>query len=237
MCDMTYLRSVFVTIGWRSSTMWMRVPGLPIRDCARGCNKREHTRTQLSAIDVTAKVFFERLYLVPGMGTFGPWVNCPSALTTPTVHYTTISRFPCNFFPRMAPNFFGHHDSPSNQAKSRYPHVDWGGICGLRGYMWISYNGVRYMWISYKIKHAVVWGVSVKELQWWHCFLGFIITLQHTATHCNTLQLTATHYTSWITLQLTATHCTSLITLQHTATHCNILHLNPKTIVWRSRKM
>ena len=56
----------------------------------------------------------------------------------------------------------------------------------------------------------------------------WIITLQHTATHCNTLQHTATHCCSlrqerkvWIiTLQHTATHCN---TLQHTATHCNTL--------------
>ena len=41
-------------------------------------------------------------------------------------------------------------------------------------------------------------------------------SLQHTATHCNTLQHTA------ITLQHTATHCN---TLQHTATHCNTLQL------------
>jgi len=80
-------------------TVDMRVPGLPIRDCARGCNNCVHTRAQMSAIDVTKKILFERLYLVPGMGTFGPWVNCPYALTTPTVHYTSISRFPCNFFP------------------------------------------------------------------------------------------------------------------------------------------
>jgi len=48
------------------------VPGLPIRDCARGCNNCVHTRVQMSAIDVTKKKLFERLYLVPGMGTFGP---------------------------------------------------------------------------------------------------------------------------------------------------------------------
>jgi len=42
-------------------------------------------------------------------------------------------------------------------------------------------------------------------------------TLQHSATHCNTLQDTARHCN---TLQLTATHCN---TLQHTATHCNTL--------------
>ena len=57
--------------------------------------------------------------------------------------------------------------------------------------------------------------------------------LQHTTTHRNTLQHTATR--SWrfscLTasaycnkLQHTATHCN---TLQHTATHCNILQLAP----------
>jgi len=44
-------------------------------------------------------------------------------------------------------------------------------------------------------------------------------TLQHTATHCNTLQHTAAH------LQHTTTHCstsaTHCNTLQHTAQHCN----------------
>ena len=59
-------------------------------------------------------------------------------------------------------------------------------------------------------------------------------TLQHTATHCNTLlQRTATHWKNLsetsqltglgrerLTLQHTATHCN---TLQHTATHCNTL--------------
>ena len=98
-----------------------RVQGLPIRDCTRDCNNCGHTRPQMSAIYVTEKILFERLYLVSGMGTFGPWVSCPYAPTTPTVHPTTICRFPCNFFPRMAPHFFGHHDSPSNLAESQYP--------------------------------------------------------------------------------------------------------------------
>jgi len=54
-----------------------RVPELPIRDCARGCNNREHTRTQLSAIDVRKNTFFERLYLVLGMHTFALWSTVP----------------------------------------------------------------------------------------------------------------------------------------------------------------
>jgi len=49
-----------------------RVPVLPIRDCARGYNNRAQMCPLLSAIDVTEKTFFERLYLVLGLGTFGP---------------------------------------------------------------------------------------------------------------------------------------------------------------------
>ena len=77
------------------------VPGLPIRDCARGCTNRGQSRPLVSSIDATSKIFFERLYLVQGLGTFGPWVNCPCAPTTPTVQFTTISRFPCNCFHQM----------------------------------------------------------------------------------------------------------------------------------------
>jgi len=58
--------------------------------------------------------------LVLGLGTFGPWVNCPCAPTTPTIHCKTLSRFLCNFFPRMAPHFF-FHNLPSNLAESLYP--------------------------------------------------------------------------------------------------------------------
>jgi len=50
------------------------------------------------------------------------------------------------------------------------------------------------------------------------------VTLQLTATHCNSLQLTVAHCNS---LQRTAAHCNSAsfpeVTLQLTATHCNSL--------------
>jgi len=39
-----------------------RVPGLPIGDCARGCKNRAQICAQLSAIYVTEKRLFERLY-------------------------------------------------------------------------------------------------------------------------------------------------------------------------------
>jgi len=83
-----------------------RLQGLPVRDCARGCNNRAQMCTQLSAIDVTARTFFERLYLVVGLRKIAPWVNCSYASTTLILQWTTISRFLCNVFPRTAPHFF-----------------------------------------------------------------------------------------------------------------------------------
>jgi len=68
------------------------------------------------------------------------------------------------------------------------------------------------------------------------------VTLQYTATHCNTLQHTAAHSTikcfwilfvqphAWALLQHIATHCSKLQhiaqpynALHHTASHCNTL--------------
>jgi len=59
--------------------------------------------------------------LVLGLGTFGPWFNCPYATTTLPIHCATISRFLSNFFSRDSPSIFWVHDSPSNLAESRYP--------------------------------------------------------------------------------------------------------------------
>jgi len=81
-----------------------RVPGLPIWDCARGCNNCDHRCSQLSAKSVTGNTFFERSQLVLGLRKILPWVNCPYVLTTPTIHLTTISWFL----------------SPSNLSNSRY---------------------------------------------------------------------------------------------------------------------
>ena len=69
------------------------------------------------------------------------------------------------------------------------------------------------------------------------------VSLQHTATHCNTLQHTATHCN---TLQLTvasiAYQTTSRshrynVTLQHTATHCNTLQHVTQTNVMLYRQL
>jgi len=62
----------------------------------------------MSTIDVTAKTFFERLYLVLELRQIALCVSCPYAPTTLPIHITIISRFLSNFFPRMAHQFFGY---------------------------------------------------------------------------------------------------------------------------------
>ena len=60
-----------------------RVPGPSIRDCAGSFDNLAQMCPKLSAIDMTGKIFFERLYWVPGLGTLGPGFNCPYAPTPP----------------------------------------------------------------------------------------------------------------------------------------------------------
>jgi hypothetical protein len=76
-----------------------RVPGLPIRNCARSSNNRGPRWLKLSAIDVTVKTVFERLYLVSGLAPIGALSQLSVCSHTPTAQSTTISRFLCNFFP------------------------------------------------------------------------------------------------------------------------------------------
>ena len=93
----------------KSGREGVRVPGLPIRDCVASPNNRGPRWPKLSAIDVTVKTIFERLYLVSGLTP----IYAPSQLSlcphTPTAHSAAISRFQCNFFYPVAPHFFGQH--------------------------------------------------------------------------------------------------------------------------------
>ena len=71
---------------FQKSTVAQRVPGLPIRDCAGSSNNRGPRWPKLIAVDVTAKTFFERLYLVSGLTPI--YAPCNNALGahTHTVH-------------------------------------------------------------------------------------------------------------------------------------------------------
>jgi len=90
-------------------------------DCAASPNNRGPRWPELSAIDVTEKAFFERLYSILGLAPIGAPDQLSLYSHTPTAHSTAISQFPCNFFSHVAPLFFCWHDSPSNLAESRYP--------------------------------------------------------------------------------------------------------------------
>ena len=87
------------------STPRVRVPGLPIRDCAGSSNNLAQMCLKLSTIDMTKKIFFERLYLAPGLGTFGPGVNFPCAPTPPPFTQQLFLDF-CKFFSLNGPSFF-----------------------------------------------------------------------------------------------------------------------------------
>jgi len=62
---------------------------------------------QLSAIDVTTKTFFKRLYLVLRLRKIAPWVNCPYA---PSENLETL-QYSC-----VTPN----HKSPTNSSNLEY---------------------------------------------------------------------------------------------------------------------
>jgi len=106
-------------IQWRASE---RVPRLLIRDCVASPNNRGPRRPKLGAIDVTAKTFFERSYLVPGLHQFAPFVIMPSAPTSYCSFYNFFS-ISVQFFPEWPQNLFCQHNSPSNLAESQYPRA------------------------------------------------------------------------------------------------------------------
>jgi len=95
----------------------VRVLGLPIRNCADISNNLVPRGTKVSAIDVKAKAFFERLCLVPGLRKIVPFVTSPSAPTSPPLALRLFLDF--HFFPKWPLNFF-LVSTPSNLAKSRY---------------------------------------------------------------------------------------------------------------------
>ena len=112
-------QGVFLGVSWqlgRQNWFWKipcprdrpsgRLRGLPIRDCARKYKNRTQICAKLIATYLTTKTIFERLYVVLGLETSGPRVNCPYAHTTPPIHTSTISRFLSYLFARMAPQFF-----------------------------------------------------------------------------------------------------------------------------------
>jgi len=133
------------------SHVWItpRVPGLRIRDCAGSCSVQRCT--SVNATVVTAKTFFERLYLVPGPSPFEPRVHCPCAPTPPPFTHQLFLDFCAIFSPEWPLIFFFHHDSPSNLAESRYPryatHV-------YESFHWL----LRHTCIFYfSLRHTCIW--------------------------------------------------------------------------------
>ena len=128
----------------------MRVPGLPLRDCTRGCNNHKQMCTQLSTIDVTEKTFFERLIssMIGHIWALSQLSLCTHNPTHSVYNYFSISE---QFFSPDGPSIFLVHDSPSNLAKSQYPHRNpewWGDFSQL-----VKIEKIKSLGISqYKVK-------------------------------------------------------------------------------------
>ena len=84
---------------WWCSMVQCKVQGLPIGNCAGSSNNLVLRGTKLSAIDMTAEAFFERLYLVLGFSPFEPRVNCPYAPTPPLFSLQLFLDFRAFFSP------------------------------------------------------------------------------------------------------------------------------------------
>ena len=96
------------------------------------------------------------------------------------------------------------------------------GDCIIRVWMYFCAHGRRKDTLKIILQHTTT---HCNTLQ--YTASRYKTRIRHTATHCNTLQQAATHwykllYTAahYITLQHTAAH---YITLQHTAAHCSTL--------------
>jgi len=106
--------------GWEF-TVGRRVPGLPIRNYAGSCNSSVHLCTHVNAIHVTAEKKLSVCIWFQNWAHLGPKSTVPMHPQPRPFTLQLFLDFLCNFFPRMAPQFFCHHDSPSNLAESRYP--------------------------------------------------------------------------------------------------------------------
>jgi len=98
-----------------------RVPGLPITNCAGSCNNLVPRDTKMSAKNVTPKVSFERSYWFQDSAHLSS-ESTIRFLPHPHCYTTTISRFLYKFFRMWPLIFLSAHYSPSNLAKSWYPH-------------------------------------------------------------------------------------------------------------------
>jgi hypothetical protein len=80
-------------------------PELPVRDYTEGCNRSVPRRSKMSAMNVTARIIFERLCLVPGPRQFALFFTMPSAPTTPPLTRRLFLDFCAIFFP-SGPSYF-----------------------------------------------------------------------------------------------------------------------------------
>jgi len=84
-----------VRLLWRAAAPGLKPLRLPrARDCMGSSNNLVQMRSKFSAKNVKKKNFFECLYLVPGLGPFGPRVNCLCVPAPPPFNQQSFLDFP-----------------------------------------------------------------------------------------------------------------------------------------------
>jgi len=114
---------------------------------------------QLSAIDVTAKTFFESLYLVLEMRKIVPWIVSMHPQHRPFTVQLFLDFYAISF-PRWPLIFFGQHDSPSNLAESRYPRHE-----PRSRAFYYSINSLLHTWNSYYTQPPMKVPITLQRLE------------------------------------------------------------------------
>ena len=109
------IRSFYSLLYCNSRQGYMRrVPGLPIKNCADISNNLVQKGAQVSTIDVTGNIIFERLYFVSGLRNIALFVTMPSAPTSPPLALQLFPDFCEIFFPSGLSIFFLAHEVCTN---------------------------------------------------------------------------------------------------------------------------
>jgi len=83
-----------------------------------GCNNCGHARPQLSAIYVTKKNILQAFVIGFRNGRIWALSQLSLCIQNSDLSFNNYFLISVQFFPRMAPHFFDHHDSPSNLASN-----------------------------------------------------------------------------------------------------------------------
>jgi len=104
---------------------------------------------------MSAKTYFERLYVVAGLAPIGALSHLSVCSHTPTVYSATVSRFPCNIFPRIPPQVFFVRNLETSTVR---------GLVGRVGEIWIALIAKANVFFMWNIRLYESWVIHKIEI-------------------------------------------------------------------------